>query len=235
MIWMSVAYYQMKSVTLLYAMLRLELTGALFTNDNICDALNIQPLAQLDLAKYVEKTWYIQKQQVTPYQKESQLFCVTATYEEREGSDFINVLNYGNNDGVNGRPQNSDNEGWFSGLCAKQDFGGSLSVAPCIFSPFWNWVAGPYWILAVADDYSWAIVSGGPPTEPKSDGTCTTKEGSSFLDINGSGLWLFTRDQIPAEGVVDGMLQMLDDMKIYTGDLKDVMQEGCIYEGATLK
>jgi len=225
---------QMKSIALLSAALFESLVGALPSDTHSCD-LGVEPVKHLDLAQYTEATWYIQKQQVTPYQSESQLYCVTATYEPRANSDFIDVLNYGNNDEVNGSPQQSDSSGWFSGLCAKQATGGSLAVAPCFLGPFFNWFAGPYWIIAVAEDYSWAIVSGGPPTEPREDGTCTTKEGSSFLDINGSGLWLFTRDQLPAEGVVEGMLQTLTDMKIYTGDLKDVVQEGCTYDGATLK
>lgn len=200
------------------------------------DCPNVHALAELDLERYTEHSWYIQKQQVTPYQSESQLFCVTATYEPSKDSEFIDVLNYGNNNEVNGSPQNSDDAGIFGSLCAKQASGGALAVAPCFFGRFFDWFAGPYWILAVADDYSWAIVSGGPPTVPKGgDGFCTTKEGSSFLDINGSGLWLFTKDQIPAAGVVEGMEQVLTSMKIYTGDLKDVVQEGCEYEGATLK
>jgi len=231
----SLLQISMKSVAVFSAVLFESLVGAFPREKNSCSELGIEPVENLDLAKYTEKTWYIQKQQVTPYQRESQLFCVTATYEPRANSDFIEVLNYGNNDEVNGSPQQSDSSGWFSGLCAKQAIGGDLAVAPCFFGHFFDWFAGPYWIIAVAEDYSWAIVSGGPPTEPREGGTCTTKEGSSFLDINGSGLWLFTQDQLPADGVVEGMLQTLSDMKIYTGDLKDVVQEGCTYEGATLK
>jgi hypothetical protein len=56
-----------------------------------------------------------------------------------------------------------------------------------------NWhrrdlVYGPYWVVAFADDYSWAIISGGPP-KVSTPGACSAgrPSGQSFLDINGSG------------------------------------------------
>ena len=61
--------------------------------------------------------------------------------------------------------------------------------APC-FLP--NTFAGPYWVIAAGPEsynYSWAIVSGGPPTVKYKDGNCSTSEQGT----NGSGLWLFTR------------------------------------------
>ena len=202
----------------------------------------VSPLSAEDfnLTQYIEKSWYVQKQQIVPYQDEDQLYCVVATYNRREEDDFIQVQNYGNNNQVNGPPQNSDEDSFFGNLCAEQVDGGELRVAPCFLKWIFGITAGPYWVLAVASDYSWAIVSGGAPTEVREtadDGTvlCTTKEGNSFLDTNGSGLWLFTREQVASEETIAAMENMLLDMGIYTGDLKTVQQEGCTYEGTTIK
>lgn len=200
----------------------------------------VSPLnaTQFDLDKYIEKSWYIQKQQTNPYQSENQLFCVVATYRKTD-TEFLDVKNYGNNDQVNGAAQNSDNNGFFSTLCAKQYDAGELGVAPCFLRLIFDITAGPYWVLAVADDYSWAIVSGGQPDQPYQveDGStvCTTREGNSFFDTNGSGLWLFSREQVASVATIDAMEAKLQEMGIYTGLLKNVTQEGCLYEGATLK
>lgn len=203
---------------------------------------DVSPLdaTQFDLDSYIEKSWFVQKQQINPYQSEDQLFCIVASYN-RTDTDLLEVKNYGNNNQVNGSPQNSDNNGLFSDLCGKQLEGGELAVAPCLFRPIFDVVAGPYWVLAVANDYSWAIVSGGQPDQPRQSETdpdatlCTTKEGSSFFDTNGSGLWLFTREQVASSTTIATMEAKLLDMGIYSGDLESVTQEGCLYEGAELK
>jgi lipocalin len=209
-----------------------------------CEADNCEKVSPLgadafNLTKYIEKSWFIQKQQVTPYQSEDQLYCVVATYNTRDDG-FLQVQNTGNTGGVDGEPQNSDSDSFLSSLCAKQVKGGSLQVAPCLFKPVFSLIGGPYWILAVGEEgesYSWAIVSGGPPNKLKEtvDGRnfCTTKEGTSFLDINGSGLWLFTKAQTASNATIAAMEEKLTEMGIYTGDLKPVEQEGCVYPDST--
>ena len=200
----------------------------------------VAPVASLDLAKWTNASWFVQYQQPTPYQKASQLFCVAATYDAVAGSELIKVSNYGNNGVVNGPPQQSGGSP-FAELCAKQIAGGSLKVAPCVLDKLrlFDVLAGPYWVVAVDDDYQWAIVSGGKPNVVKSTNpvTCTTKTGDSFLDTNGSGLWLFTRDATGAAAAAysAAMLQILADKGIYAGDLVKVPQEGCTYDGANLK
>jgi len=199
----------------------------------------VSPVENFDVDRYIEKTWYIQKQQVNPYQKENQLYCVTATYSKIEGSDYISVDNYANNDEVNGESQTGNS--FFSDLCSKQMKAGTgkLAVAPCFLNQLgiFDLLAGPYWVIDIAEDYSWAIVSGGQPKEVKQEDPilCTTKEGDSFLDTNGSGLWLFTRDQIASTEAIAEMEQRLNDMGVFTGSLKPVTQDGCNYEGANIK
>ena len=210
------------------------------TTSQQCPPVSPLNATEFNLTNYIEKSWFIQKQQVNPYQSENQLYCTSATYNQSPDG-YLAVDNYSNNDKVNGPIQSSNDNGLFSNLCGKQVNGGELSVAPCSFQPIWDQASGPYWVLAVADDYSWAIVSGGKPDQPfpsETDPTktlCTTKEGSSFLDTNGSGLWLFSRAQVADAATLETMEQKLLDMGVYTGNLKPVTQEGCKYEGANLK
>jgi lipocalin len=210
------------------------------TSSTKCQAVSPLSAAEFDLEEYIRLSWFIQKQQVNPYQSENQLFCTAATYSMSKKNDgFLEVDNYSNNDMVNGPVQSSDDNSAFSNLCGKQVDGGKLSVAPCAFKDLWDTVAGPYWVLAVGDDYEWAIVSGGQPNQPYPSASnptlCTTKEGSSFLDTNGSGLWLFTREQERDATTIETMENALLAMGVYTGNLKDVTQEGCGYAGTNLK
>ncbi|CAB9522169.1 expressed unknown protein [Seminavis robusta] len=211
--------------------------------DEASDCETVTPLSEDDfnVTKYIEKSWFIQKQQVNPYQSEDQLNCVVATYNERDDG-FIEVQNAGKTGGVDGAAQNSDTDSVFSSLCAQQVEGGSLQVAPCLFQVAFSAVAGPYWVLAVGeddagDDYTWAIVSGGQPTEVKEtvDGRtfCTTKQGSSFLDTNGSGLWLFSRQPVADTQTIAAMEAKLTEMGIFAGDLLPVEQNGCTYPDST--
>ena len=161
------------------------------------------------------------------------LYCVTATYylDEHRTVPFFSgtvvaVHNYANNGRVNGPNQNDNN----MTLCARavdRDDSSRLAVAPC-FLP--NLLAGPYWVLGVGSMYEWAVVIGGQPEEKYDDG-CTTKE----TGINNSGLWLFTRDQLPSKDVLDEMHALLKKEGVSTSRLHRVDHEGCRYAGAYRK
>ena len=103
-------------------------------------------------------------------------------------------------------------------MCARQKnetHPEKLLVAPC-FLP--NLFGGPYWILAVGPysfNYTWAIVIGGQPSV-KYNNTCTTSENR----INNSGLWLFTRDKIASNSIINKMLYFLKKNNITTTRLK---------------
>merc|ERR1719247_2883416 len=45
----------------------------------------VRPVAGFDVERYIAKSWYVQKQQTNGYQSEEDLFCVTATYNKRDG------------------------------------------------------------------------------------------------------------------------------------------------------
>merc|ERR1712070_299166 len=99
-----------------------------------------------------------------------------------------------------------------------------LAVAPC-FLP--NFLAGPYWVLDVGPNYSWAVVIGGQPTVQVEDG-CTTKESGTY----NSGLWLFTRKQVATKDDLEAMHALLKSKGIATSRLHPVEQAGCEYKGA---
>lgn len=127
----------------------------------------VYPVTEFDLNRFVEHSWFVQMQQVTPYQLENQLYCVTATYQ-LDGYPYLRVFNYANNDEVNGPPQNSEDGGPLERLCGiqKREGVGELGVGPCYlrYIGLFNYTSGPYWVIAFdKETYEWAIVSGGQP------------------------------------------------------------------------
>jgi lipocalin len=195
------------------------------------DCPSVTPLSadEFDVNSYTEKSWFIQKQQINPYQSENNLYCVVATYFAKDG--YIQVINTANTGGVDGpaqAPVNPDSDQ----LCAEQIEGGSLQVAPCFFRSIFlfSLLAGPYWVLAVDENYEWAIVSGGQPDEFKEtvDGVtyCTTRETGC---INGAGLWLFSRSSEYNQTQIDIQEAKLTELGFYTKDLLQVTHDGCTY------
>jgi len=196
----------------------------------------VVPKPDLNITEYTRATWYIQWQQVTGYLPENTFYCVLATYVSdnpwvplKRKSLTVSVHNYNNEDKVNGVNGNFNNQT----LCARQtdpSKPAELLVAPC-FLP--NALAGPYWIVAAGPEgsakYEWAIVSGGQPDVEYSDG-CTTKEDG----VNGSGFWFFTRKQNPSKETISNMFKVAVDLGYTVQRLKQVEQEGCLYEGAMI-
>merc|ERR1719240_1481494 len=162
---------------------------------------------RLNLTEFTAHTWFIQEQQLTGYQPVESLFCVTATYDLNEarrvpffGGKVISVHNYANYGGVNGPNQNKNNM-TLCGRATNSEDTSKLSVAPCWLP---NYFAGPYWVIGLADDYRWAVIIGGQPTERCADG-CTTREDGVY----NSGLWLFTRAQNATKEELAEMHQLL--------------------------
>ncbi|GBG32707.1 Hypothetical Protein FCC1311_089322 [Hondaea fermentalgiana] len=200
-------------------------------DDDDVECPSVPPVDDFDLDTWTAQSWYIHAQQETAYQESEFFYCVVATYETQD--NYVEVLNYATNANQSEIQQSGGN--FFSNLCARQleTGSGDLEVAPC-FLRYLGWVgAGPYTVILKADDYSWAVVSGGQPTEVEQTDPvlCTTKTDTT----NGSGLWIFTRSQTRDDDLVEDIKSQLEDMGVYTGLLQDVSQEGCTYEGTTLK
>jgi hypothetical protein len=148
----------------------------------------------------------------------------------------ITVRNYGNRDSVNNPIGGSGGPV----LCATRPSPNSapakLDVTPCFLPP--ALFGGPYWLAAFASDCSWAIVTGGQLSECGECGdgedSCTTKAGGSLFGI-GQGLWFLTRERFPSALVIPAMEAKAVEVGICTAELKNVVHEGCNYEGATIK
>ena len=199
---------------------------------------DVSPMENFNTSEYIRASWYIQQQQVTGYQPKETLYCVAQTLNNSHKivpffrGNILDVYNYGNIGKVNGIQENKKN----ITLCARQvnsSLPSRILNGPC-FLP--NFLAGPYWVLAAGPysyNYSWAIVSGGPPTIVYADGNCSTK----LNGTNGSGLWLFTRERlgINVKSYVETMRNILINFGYTTSQLLNVIQEGCLYDGAYLK
>jgi len=207
----------------------------------------VSPLGEdeFDLDEYIAKTWYVQRQQPNVYQDEDDLFCVTATYERTLFGGAVKVNNYQNEGGVNsGASEGAEGFyrifGQFAGLYARQVEGGEIRVAPGALGIQVPIADGPYWVVAVADDYNWAIIVGGQPDQIRENNetstvTCTTQEeGDNILDFTG-GLWFFSRERFASNETLATMEATLADLGIYGGDMIDVVHEECEYVGAILK
>merc|ERR1719473_2515342 len=197
----------------------------------------VKPIDNLNLTEWVRATWYIQEQQVTGYQKEEDLYCVSATYDVQPsrtvpffGGEVVSVYNYAEENEVNGKSTNPNNK---TILCARVPDAktpSKLLVAPC-FLP--NLLSGDYWILAAGpspDNYEWAIISGGQPSVKYDDG-CTTKE----TGTNGSGFWLFSRSPVADAAQMAAIKQKAKDLGFPLSRLHPVAQAGCKREGAFIK
>jgi apolipoprotein D and lipocalin family protein len=89
---------------------------------------------------------------------------------------------------------------------------------------------GPYWVVAtdttpgsdefVERGYTWAIISGGPLTTPR---------GNEGLCEPSGGLWLFARDPLVSQKVIDHMKATARELGIETSVLLPVYHEGCTY------
>ena len=190
---------------------------------------SVSVVENFNVSEYIKSRWYIQRQQETSYLPLSTNYCVAARYRQTNktvpffSGKVLLVYNNADKDKVNGQKLNSNNQT----LCARipdETQPAKLLVAPC-FLP--NVLAGDYWVIAAGpnnDNYQWAIVSGGPPTQQYPDG-CTTKQSG----VNGSGLWLFSRKPVAGNATIETMLNILKKKGYTTRFLNPVEQKNCQY------
>jgi apolipoprotein D and lipocalin family protein len=190
----------------------------IFALSTAFDCQKVSYVDSISITALAAHTWYIQEQMVVFYQKPQDLFCARDTYfVDKEGHiDFQTNWNLGSTSGefkvakLVGQVDdvNDVQSHWHVGMKLLPKF-------------LW----GSYWIVKTfpegsADDYEWAIISGGQPNIPTSDGKCKLK----------SGLWLFTKTAFPGQNVVDQMRKALDDLGYDTSVLVKVQHEGCTYQ-----
>ena len=198
----------------------------------------VETVDEVDLGLFIKHTWYIQAQQIVSYQQVDQFYCVTATYalENKRVPLFdgqvLSVYNYANEGQVNGKPTNTK-DGMV--LCARVPDAKDptkLLVAPC-FLP--NIAGGQYWIIGLGkhhdDEYSWAVISGGPPVKQYPDGGCTTLVNKT----NHAGLWIFSSKPIMDQTSYQQATDLLKAKGYTLSQLYTVEQRGCLYKDSFIK
>lgn len=204
-----------------------------------CPPPGFDALQSFDVATYISKPWYVQKQMPLIYQPIDQLFCVRATYEPLDPADLfkgLRVLNYANRGAVNGAVVGTDGGVLPLTAVPNPQQPAKLSVGPDIpVIPGVNQLqSGAYWVVAVnttpTGEYEWAIITGGPPTRATANG-CMTGSPIDLVrrfQINDIGLWFFSRQPVDPQGTA-AMTQAAQGLGLDTGELVDVQQAGCTY------
>lgn len=111
---------------------------------NTCKAQSLETVAKVDLAKYAG-TWY----EIASFPQRFQKGChgTTATYTKTD-KDYIVVENRCRKDSLNGK------ESYIKGKAFIEPKTGNSKLKVQFFWPF----KGKYWIIDLADDYSYAVV-----------------------------------------------------------------------------
>ncbi len=79
-------------------------------------------------------------------------------------------------------------------------------------------------MLEYSESEGYALVSGGQPTIPTTDGLCKSGEG-----VNNSGLWIFTRSAARDETLVSKVRELAVAQGFDLSVLSDVDQTQCNY------
>lgn len=205
---------------------------------NNCPPENYAPAGNFSIDAYIAAPWYVYSQMPNSYQPKEDLFCVVASYEQ-VAPNKLNVRNYANTGAVNGPSKGTsgdDSSFVLQGTIPNADQPSKLLVHPS-FLPAWKPLAGDYWVVATGPSYEWAVITAGPPNSSGEGDTCYNgcdwKRGcfGSFLS-NGEGMWLFTRDPIPADEIVAEAESEMGALGLDVSKLAKVAHEGCKYDGA---
>jgi len=82
-----------------------------------------------------------------------------------------------------------------------------------------------FFLLSCVEFPQYGIVSGGPPMVTGEDG-CIAGDGTN---VNGEGLWLFSKDPEPEEGTVQMLKDKATELGFDLSVLQPVVHEGCTY------
>mmetsp|Transcript_27629 Transcript_27629/g.69335 ORF Transcript_27629/g.69335 Transcript_27629/m.69335 type:complete len:230 (-) Transcript_27629:109-798(-) len=191
---------------------------------HVCPPENFTTVQNFDLDTFISKMWFVQQQMPVTYLPKSQNRCVFAQYSKREKPGIwgyeVGVHNHAEDVAP---PHKVHDSG--STLCAKvvDPSSGKLAVAPCFLPSF---LAGPYWVIAYDEGQGFALISGGAPAKASPDG-CRTGTG-----VNGSGLWIFTREQKRNEKLVNKVRGIAAAKGFDLSVLNDVDQTECSGSGS---
>jgi lipocalin len=210
----------------------------------------------LNLTEYVRAPWYIYSQMPNSYQPISSLYCVRAQYTLLD-AQTVEVRNYANAGAVNGPSSGTSGaaNATFSLRARIPDPAqpAKLLVGPD-FLPAVEPLYGQYWVVAVgggpssinstaiatqgwSNEYSWAVVTGGPPHSVGQPGTCYNgcewyRGCLGSLISNGEGFWILTRAPVPTPGTIAAAEGAATALGLDMSKLVFVPQAGCMYLGA---
>lgn len=206
--------------------------------------------------EYIRATWYIQMQQTNGFQQRSDLYCVTATYNEtfrgrkldvagRQPDKLITAFNNCNKGRTNSGTQcarHSDKNfkpSFGTPLCARiydKNHPSRLKVAPCGLPKGFT---GDYWVVGAgpsSDNYEWAIVTAGQPSVKVGDrGFCTTPDYCIGPAQANCGLWLFTRARVASKATMAAMKKEAWSQGITLTKTISIDHSKCDYDGYFLK
>jgi len=177
----------------------------------------VKTVESFDVTQYASAPWYVHQQAENAYSPRSLNYCTRASYEIFERPTF-----WGYTVKVNNRAADAKGNQSGGNLCAYQTGGSAskLAVAPCFLPKAF---AGPYWIVAYDEGEGYALVSGGQPSRPGTNG-CRTGSG-----INNSGLWIFSRSPVRDNDLVNKVRSIAMNAGFDVSVLNDVDQIGCTY------
>mmetsp|Transcript_73275 Transcript_73275/g.174604 ORF Transcript_73275/g.174604 Transcript_73275/m.174604 type:complete len:381 (-) Transcript_73275:212-1354(-) len=184
-----------------------------------CPPAGFETVNNFDLDSFISKRWYIQQQMETKYLPKTQNRCVYAEYKLQQKKTFWGYDVAVHNHAEEVAPPHTVHDSG-SKICAKvvDKARGKLEVAPCFLPTL---LAGPYWVLDYDEAEGYALISGGAPALPAEAG-CMTGSGT-----NGSGLWIFTRDQKRDEALVQKVRAIAAQKGFDLSVLNDVDQSDC--------
>lgn len=89
-------------------------------------------------------------------------------------------------------------------------------------------------MVYVSPDGQAAIVSGGAPRTPSGGAKCVAGNQDVAADElpSDGGLWLLTREQVPAQSLVEGLRAKAEALGFDTSILRPVPQQGCQHSQA---
>lgn len=175
-----------------------------------------------DLKAFIKTRWYIQQQMAVSYLPKSENRCVYAEYKLLNPKSLLGYDVQVHNYAEDVAPPHAAHDSGTKICAAIVDAAtGKLEVAPCFLPKV---TSGDYWVIDFSDADGYALISGGPPTKAAAGG-CQTGTG-----INGSGLWIFTRQQARDQSIVDKVRSIAKAKGFDLSVLNDVDQTGCKVE-----
>lgn len=219
-----------------------------------CPPPGFQSVKEFSVSTYISQPWFIIQQAPNSYQPVDKLFCVRCGWGEGERSraarcltrfhraeyhlvehaldsadpDKLQVFNQARTGSVDGPPDGVD---MLLSAVVVDGARGQLKVGPAFLPDI---LYGPYWVNALGEteaggnlSYSWALVSGGPPTYEGKNGKC--RNAQDQVEGVDEGLWIFSRTPTMGASTLAQIRALAEQLGFDISILLDVVQKGCEY------